>query len=97
MNNAIPVVSLKDCVYKRDSKVITMSITKLPKEERVSKYPAVVMLESHATGKRVLFSRIIPGDILYDEDQWDGVQQVYRAASVPLERVNYLIIHEQDY
>jgi hypothetical protein len=41
-------------------------------------FPSEFMLRSHYTGKEVRFVRVSMYDVLYDQDQWDGEQMVYR-------------------
>jgi hypothetical protein len=41
-------------------------------------FPQEFMVRSHHTGKEVRFCRVEYFDVLYDQDQWDGEQMVYR-------------------
>ena len=41
-------------------------------------FPQEFMVRSHHTGKEVRFYRVNDFDVLYDQDQWDGEQMVYR-------------------
>jgi len=41
-------------------------------------FPQEFMVRSHHTGKEVRFCRVEHFDVLYDQDQWDGEQMVYR-------------------
>jgi hypothetical protein len=54
--------------------------------------PREVAIESHHTGRRVIFAPVQPGDPLFDQDCWDGEQCIYR----PVAKVNncsYLVIY----
>lgn len=56
------------------------------------KFPRVINVESYHTGKVVAFLVIGQDDPLFDQDQWDGEQQIYRPL-VKLDNVETLIIH----
>lgn len=65
------MVSTSQCHYDKVRKVLRMS-------SKVIGMPLTFHVRSHHTGKIVRFVPVNPGDCLYDEDQWDGEQQVYR-------------------
>ncbi len=81
----IPVVDLKLCEYDKNRKVLKLA----------SEYfgmPQTFMVRSHHTGKDVRFVAVGPEDVLYDQDQWDGEQQIYRPVGhVP--RVDHMVIY----
>ena len=83
----IPTVSLELCEYNKKTKVLKLA----------SEYfgmPLTFNVKSHHTGKTVRFVPVNPADPLFDEDHWDGEQQIYR----PVERntkVDYMIIYNQ--
>jgi hypothetical protein len=84
---SIPTVDLKFCEYNRDRKVLKLAseFFGMPKEFYV---------KSHHTGKTVRFTVIGPEDKLFDQDQWDGEQQVYRpVGNVP--GVDHMVIYHQ--
>lgn len=56
--------------------------------------PAQLCVKSHYTGKTVRFKVVEPNDPLYDPDQWDGEQQIYRPV-VPVPNVDHLVIYHQ--
>lgn len=56
------------------------------------KFPRMVNIESYHTGKVVGFMVIGQDDPLFDQDQWDGEQQIYRPL-VKLDNVDILVIH----
>ena len=84
---AIPVVDLERCDFDKARKVLTMPSNYYGK-------PAQFYLLSHYTGKKVLFKPVQPGDVLFDEDQWDGEQQVYRPVD-NLPNVDHMVIYNQ--
>lgn len=81
----IPTVGLELCEYDKNRKVLKLA----------SEYfgmPQTFFVESHHTGKVVRFAAVGPEDILFDEDGWDGEQQVYRPiGNVP--GVEYMVIY----
>lgn len=83
----IPTVSLKLCEYDKDRKVLKLA----------SEYfgmPLTFFVESHHTGKQVRFVPVTPADKLFDQDQWDGEQQIYRPlGNVP--GVDHMVIYNQ--
>ena len=81
---SIPTVSSSFCKYDKDRQVLSMS------SQHVG-MPKTLFIRSHITGKEVRFVSVDENDILFDQDQWDGEQQIYR----PLGNVNgidYLVI-----
>lgn len=83
----IPTVDLKLCEYDKGRKVLKLA----------SEYfgmPSTFLVKSHHTGKEVRFVTVGPEDKLYDEDGWDGEQQVYRPlGNVP--GVDHMVIYHQ--
>ena len=81
----IPSVSLKLCEYDKNRKVLKLA----------SEYfgmPLSFFVESHHTGKVVRFAPVTPADKLFDPDQWDGEQQIYRPlGNVP--GVDHMVIY----
>lgn len=85
--NEIPLVDLKLCEYDKTRKVLKLA----------SEYfgmPLTFGVKSHHTGNIVRFVPVNPADPLFDEDHWDGEQQIYRpVGSVP--NVEYMVIYNQ--
>ena len=85
--NEIPLVDLKFCEYDKTRKVLKLA----------SEYfgmPLTFGVRSHHTGKIVRFVPVNPADPLFDEDHWDGEQQIYRpVGNVP--GVDYMVIYNQ--
>ena len=83
----IPAVDLKWCDYDKKRKVLKLA----------SEYigmPLTFFVKSHHTGKEVRFVPVTPADVLFDEDGWDGEQQIYRPlGDVP--GVDHLVIYHQ--
>ena len=81
----IPSVSLKLCEYDKERKVLKLA----------SEYfgmPLSFFVESHHTGKVVRFAPVTPANKLFDPDQWDGEQQIYRPlGDVP--GVDHMVIY----
>jgi hypothetical protein len=86
-NKQIPTIELKLCEYDKTRKVLKLS----------SEYigmPMTFFVKSHHTGKDVRFVPVTPADVLFDQDQWDGEQQIYRPlGNVP--GVDHLVIFHQ--
>ena len=88
MNNhyVTHVVCLEMFKYNREMKKLTLpaSVIGMPRE---------FFVKSHVTQKEVRFTAIHPSDVLYDQDQWDGVQQIYRPTT-DLNTVDHMVIYE---
>jgi hypothetical protein len=82
---SIPTVSLELCEYDKNRKVLKLA----------SEYfgmPREFFVRSHHTGKEVRFVPVTPADVLFDQDQWDGEQQIYRPlGNVP--GVDHMVIY----
>lgn len=82
-----PSVELSLCEYNKNTKVLTLA----------SEYfgmPLTFIVKSHHTGKEVRFVPVNPADPLFDEDHWDGEQQIYRpVGNVP--GVDHMVIYNQ--
>lgn len=85
--SAIPTVSLRLCEYDKSRKILKLA----------SEYfgmPRTFFVRSHHTGKEVRFITVGPEDRLFDEDGWDGMQQIYRPlGNVP--GVDHMVIYHQ--
>lgn len=80
----IPTVSLELCQYNPQYRILSLA------SDHVG-MPQQLIIRSHRTGKEVRFVVVGPEDKLFDQDQWDGEQQVYRPVGhVPT--VSYLVI-----
>lgn len=87
---SLPTVSLEFCEYNKTGRQLVLNssfIGGMPKE---------FMVESHHTGKEVRFVVVGPEDRLFDQDQWDGEQQVYRPVG-DVKNVDHLVIYNGDY
>lgn len=86
-NHTIPTVSLQLCEYDKNRKVLKLA----------SEYfgmPRQFFVTSHHTGKTVRFVVVGPEDKLFDQDQWDGVQQIYRPVG-DIPNVDHMVIYNQ--
>ena len=81
------MVSTSQCHYDKGRKVLRMS-------SKVIGMPSTFHVRSHHTGKIVRFVPGNPADSLYDEDQWDGEQQIYRPVYSCL-GVDHFVIYNQ--
>lgn len=85
----IPTVPLNRCEWDKGRKVLKLA----------SEYigmPRELFIESGHTGRVVRFVPVGPDDKLFDPDQWDGEQQIYRpAAAEEKTRVDHLVIYNQ--
>jgi hypothetical protein len=83
----IPTISLKLCEYDQERRVLKLS----------SEYmgmPLTFFIKSHKTGKEFRFVPVTPADVLYDQDHWDGEQQVYRPVG-HCPTVDHMVIYHQ--
>lgn len=82
-----PFINLSSCDFnKKENKLTVCSeLVGMPRE---------LIVHSDYTGKDVVFRVIGPEHPQYDEDQWDGEQQIYRPLS-PAGRVKTLVIYHQ--
>lgn len=83
----IPTVSLKYCEYDKTRKVLKLA-------SEFFGMPREFFVKSHHTGKDVRFVVVGEHDKLFDPDQWDGEQQIYRpVGNVP--NVDHMVIYHQ--
>ena len=85
--NDISVVDLQKCEYDKQRKVLRLA----------SEYfgmPRQFFVKSHHTGKEVRFVAIGPEDKLFDQDGWDGEQQIYRPTT-NIDAVDHMVIYHQ--
>ena len=85
--NTIPSVDLKICEYDKTRRVLKMA----------SEYmgmPSQFYVVSHKTGKEFRFVAVGPEDVLFDQDQWDGEQQIYRPVG-HYPTVDHMVIYHQ--
>lgn len=83
----IPTVRLSLCEYNKNTKVLKLA----------SEYfgmPLTFYVKSHKTGKEVRFVPVNPADPLFDEDHWDGEQQIYRPVGI-VPGVDHMVIYNQ--
>jgi hypothetical protein len=86
--NTIPVISLSDCTWFKDRKVLTY-----PSSSTVRVGTKQFFVKSHTTGREIRFAVINEYDKLFDQDQWDGEQQIYRPTTTCA--VDHLIVYNQ--
>jgi len=81
----VRVISSRLCQYDAKRQVLTL-------ESKHIGMPLTFIVESAKTGKQVRFTPVTPADVLFDQDQWDGEQQVYRPVG-NVEGVDHLVIY----
>lgn len=87
MTNQLPTISLKVCDYDKTRKVLKLSSDFIG-------MPRQFLAVSHHTGATVRFVAVGPEDVLFNQDGWDGEQQIYRpVGDVP--KVDHLVISHQ--
>jgi hypothetical protein len=82
-------VSLELCEYRKARKSLVLS-----SEPFAGRFPKQFMVRSHHTGKEVRFVAINEYDVLFDQDQWDGEQMIYRPVG-NVSTVDYAVVHHQ--
>ena len=83
----IPTVELSRCEYDKNRKVLKLA-------SEFFGMPRQFYVHSQHTDKTVRFVVVGPEDKLFDPDQWDGEQQVYRPVGhVP--NVDHMVIYNQ--
>ena len=81
----IPTVDLKFCEFDKKRRVLKLA-------SEFFGMPSEFFVKSHHTGKEVRFRVVDPEDVLFDQDQWDGEQQIYRPlGGVP--GVDHMVIY----
>lgn len=82
-------IDLRICKYSSKRKVLELA------SEHIG-MPHEFFVESHHTGRVVRFVAVGPEDELFDQDQWDGEQQVYRPAGSEFKtKVDHMVIYNQ--
>jgi hypothetical protein len=88
---------------KSSSKIATVSLSyckhsKLLRHLRLASefagMPRQLYIESHHTGRKVLFKAVELGDPMFNMDGWDGEMCFYRPTE-PLPNVEYLVIYNE--
>jgi len=88
MSNQV-IVGLNLCEYDKERRVLKLA-------SEYAGMPSELFVESHVTGRTVRFVPVTESDVLFDQDQWDGEQQIYRPASSEMSaRVDHLVIYHQ--
>lgn len=81
------MVSTSQCEYDKKRKVLTLA------SEAIG-MPLTFWVRSHHTGTVVRFVPVNPADSLYDQDGWDGEQQIYRPVG-HIPGVDHMVIYNQ--
>lgn len=72
-NRDMEKINLRHMEYRKQQKKLVCA-----SEYFGGRFPNEIAVTSHITGREIIFSVVIPEDPLFDQDQWDGEQQVYR-------------------
>jgi hypothetical protein len=80
------IVPLNRCEYDKSRKVLKLA-------SEFMGMPHEFYVKSHFTNRKIKFTAIGPEDKLFDEDQWDGEQQIYRQFEVGT--IDYMVIYNQ--
>ena len=86
-DNAVPTIGLKFCDYNIRKKSLSIA-------SEFFGMPSRFAIRSHHTNSLVEFETVKENDPLFDRDQWDGEQQIYRPV-VPQKNVEFCIIYNQ--
>ena len=80
----VPVVGLENCSFDKAQRrlILSSDFVGMPRE---------LVVRSHHTGITMRFTVIGPEHRLFDQDQWDGEQQIYQPVKA-LPSVDHLII-----
>jgi hypothetical protein len=81
----VPTVPLRVCEFDKQRRVLKLA------SEFIG-MPRTLYIESHHTGKKVMFVTVQSGDSLFDEDGWDGEQCIYRPADFSV-NIDHLVIY----
>ena len=85
----IPVIPLEKMEWHKDRKMLT-----IPSE--YCGMPAKFFVKSHHTGRIVLFQPVDENDAMFDQDQWDGEQQIYKPVDSEMAtNAKYVTIYNQ--
>lgn len=81
----VDTVPLKFCEYDKQRKVLKLA-------SEFFGMPREFYVESHHTGRKIKFVPVTYDDPLFDEDGWDGEQQIYRPLH-PVPNVDHMVIY----
>jgi hypothetical protein len=83
----IPTISLELCDYDKTNKVLKLTSDHMG-------MPMTFFVKSHKTGRVVRFVPVTPADKLFDQDQWDGEQQIYRPVGQEMNtNIDHMVIY----
>ena len=82
-----PIVGLELCEFDKERKCLKLASEYFGMPQRFA-------VKSHHTGRVMEFIPVSYGDPLFDEDGWDGEQQIYRPVEY-LDNLEYMVIYNQ--
>jgi hypothetical protein len=89
------IVELKDCEYNKQRKAIIYRHTDNTTNQWSVRFPREIIVTSHATNRKVVFRTIGEDHPKFDQDQWDGEQQIYEHTESALKTVDLLYVTAQ--
>jgi hypothetical protein len=71
--NSTPIltISTDDCKFSAKDRALYTT------RDRIGSMPSRLYVESPSTGRKILFKTIGPDHPKFDEDGWDGMQNIY--------------------
>lgn len=86
-------VQLSQCEFHRERRQLSIQSKNLLRDPTRGGFPREVLVHSHHTGREILFRPVGPEHRLYDEDHWDGEQQIYAHAEAGVRNVETLVVY----
>ena len=86
------VINLKDCEYRVATKSIVYRHSHQLSKEWPMPYPPKITVVSPYTNREVVFRPISQFHPKFNQDQWDGEQQVYAHSDLNIKHVELLYV-----
>lgn len=86
-------LDLSLCEFHPDRGQLSVRREDLPRDPTRCGFPREILVHSHHTGRELLFRPIGPGHRLFDEDYWDGEQQIYEHSDNLVKKVTTLVVY----
>jgi hypothetical protein len=88
-DHTVLAISLKLCSFDTDRKKLSASSSHFG-----GRFPSRFYVRSHFTDALVEFIPVTEDDPLFDQDQWDGEQMVYRPTT-KTKNVDYFVMYNE--
>ena len=85
-NAKIATFSLQKCAFDKSRKKLSMGFC--------GSFPSRFAIRSHITDTVIEFTTVKVDDPMFDQDQWDGEQMIYRPVT-QLTNVEYFILYNE--